>query len=272
MQFTDSHCHLDFPELEQQLPTLINVCQQQGIHRIIVPSVEPNNWQKVLELTDLTTSEFTVLAATGIHPWYIQPLDGNALDQLEQFVHQHQHQLCAIGETGIDGTIAQQQDNLLQQKHFFEYQIDLANRYQLPLIIHHRKSHLETVHHLKQVKPDYGGVIHGFSGSYQQAKAYLDLGLKLGIGGTISYERAKKTINTVKRLPITSIVLETDAPAMPLSGYQGQANSPLRLIDIFTLLSNIRTEPAPELAKQLELNIEELFTGCYSKSLSGEAT
>ncbi len=259
LKFTDSHCHLDFPELSTDLTELLSRCQAQGIHRYIVPSISPTNWQSVLELADLSTDQIKILPATGIHPWYLDGLNDDALILLTDTVKANRDKIVAIGETGIDGKIADEFDNMAKQCKFFEYQLALANNEKLPLIIHHRKSHQELVTILKRSVPNSGGVVHGFSGSYQQAKHYLDLGLKLGIGGTISYERAKKTIKTISKLPLDSIVLETDAPAMPLSGYQGQPNSPLRLINVFELLVDIRTESEQDIAQQIEVNLDQLF-------------
>ena len=256
MHFTDSHVHLDFSAFNSSRAQLISQCQQQGIKRFIVPSVAPSNWQQVLELAQQFNGIFP---AIGFHPWYLKGLSVESFTDYEQFIATHQSKLIALGEMGLDGVIAKEQNNLNQQVEFFERQLLLANQFQLPVIVHHRRTHEETLTILKKMKPQKGGIIHAFSGSYQQASRYIDLGFKLGIGGTISYQRAKKTINAIKRLPIESLVLETDAPAMPLSGYQGQDNSLLRLLDIFDYLDEIRTEPKEQLAQQLEQNIDQLF-------------
>lgn len=267
MKFTDSHCHVDFSAFSDSRPDLLRNCQSVGIHQLLVPSVSPSNWQNVLHLSSLSTPQLALLPALGIHPWYLADLNDLALEQLSDVVHVNRNKIVAIGETGIDGKIAEEYDNLTQQQHFFDYHLQLANAEQLPLIIHHRKSHHTLLACMKRTAPKYGGVVHAFSGSYQQAKQYLDLGLHLGIGGTISYERAKKTINTVRKLPLTSIVLETDAPAMPLHGFQGEANSPLRLINVFDLLVGIRAESALEIAQQIELNVTALLRRHHPKTL-----
>jgi len=285
--FTDTHCHLDFPEFSPIKNKLLHACHKQGIKRLIVPSVAPDNWQKVLDLcssnlainteqrikpshsatqssmskNSISKSSMKLLPALGIHPWYLQTLDDESLQQLDDMVKLNRQYMVAIGETGIDGTIAEQQDNLKKQQYFFDHQISLAQKYELPMIIHHRKSHPITLQMLKAKSLAYGGIIHGFSGSYQQAKAYLDAGLLLGIGGTITYERAKKTINTVKKLPLASLVLETDAPSMPLQGHQGQPNSPLMTKVVFDALCLLRNEEPLEVAQQLEKNVDQLF-GC----------
>jgi TatD DNase family protein len=170
----------------------------------------------------------------------------------------------AIGEAGIDGVIAQAENNLAQQIQIFEQQLNLAKSYQLPIIVHHRKSHQHIVAMLRQKNLTKGGIIHAFSGNYQQACQYIDLGFKLGIGGTITYPRAEKTIKAIKRLPLASLVLETDAPSMPLYGFQGQDNSPLQLIKVFQALVGIRSESAGELAHALESNINTVLASAKS--------
>jgi len=259
MQFSDSHCHLDFAEFKPDLQQLLTQCSQQAIHRCVIPSIAPNNWQTVLNLVQQPDNPVQLFAALGIHPWFLNDLNNSHLNDLSSQVKQHKQHIIAIGEAGIDGKIAEQFNNFDKQMHFFEQQLILAQDEQLPIIIHHRRSHQHIVPLLKQHNVDKTGVIHAFSGSYQQATQYIDLGYKLGVGGTITYPRAKKTINAIKRLPLTSLVLETDAPAMPLAGYQDQRNSPLQITEIFKTLATIRTENEQQLAKQLELNIEDLF-------------
>ena len=264
---TDSHCHLDFSELTPQRDQLLAQCYQAGIKRIIVPAVSPKNWKSVIELSKGNTALNTncasnipqILPCVGIHPWYLSGLTYQDIDKLSQTIQQHHTKIVAIGETGIDGKIAKQQANLAKQVAFFVAHIHLANQYKLPLIVHHRSSHPLIYAQLKQTPAHYGGIIHAFSGSYQQAKHYIDLGFKLGIGGTISYQRAQKTINTLRKLPLNSIVLETDAPAMPLSGFQGQANTPLKVVNVFQLLCQQRSESPEEIARAIECNIDNVL-------------
>ena len=264
MIFTDSHCHLDFPELFQQLPQLLTKCSDKNIKRIVIPSVDPNNWQNVLDLSQQHQSTHCqLLACLGIHPWFLDSLSALDLSNLTKLATEQQTELAAIGETGIDLTIAEQslepEKHLAKQIDFFEYQLHLANQLNLPVIIHHRKSHQHIVPILKKMKVKKAGIIHAFSGSFEQAKNYLDLGFKLGIGGTITYPRALKTIKTVTKLPLQSLVLETDAPAMPLNNFQGQVNTPLRILDIFQALIALRSEPKREIAAQLEKNVAQVF-------------
>jgi len=275
---TDTHCHIDFEYFDDDRDTLLQHCYQVGIHRMIIPAIAPSNWQKVLTLTNKVDNANTPLssptktcqlfAALGIHPWFLHDLNESALMQLTDVVATHSQHLAAIGETGIDLVIAEKYKNLTQQIMFFEHQLSLSNQYNLPIIIHHRRSHELTIDLLKKYKINAGGVIHAFSGSYQQAKTYIDLGFKLGVGGTITYDRAKKTISAIKKLPLESLLLETDAPSMPLQGFQGEHNSPLRLINILNALHTIRPENIDVLAQSLENNVSTLFFKRNPKTLT----
>jgi TatD DNase family protein len=295
MQFTDSHCHLDFTEFKNNRSELLSQCEQRNINRIIVPSVNPENWQRVLSLPAQAHSSEAIYSKVngkvkiscclGIHPWFII-LQGNSLNnvsvknidlafyerQLKQAVKTQSNtnshdNIVAIGECGIDvfkakkNTESEQAltDNLNLQQAFFEMQLHIAKQYDLPVVVHHCQSHQLILPLLKKVKLSRAGVIHAFSGSYQQAKDYVDLGFKLGIGGTITYPRSKKTINAVKRVPLSSLLLETDAPAMPPFGQQGLVNTPLNLITVFKALCTIRDEPEALIAEQIESNVEQLF-------------
>jgi TatD DNase family protein len=280
MQFTDSHCHLDDAAFgydsvnnddSDKLSALLTQCQQLDIHRIIIPSIAPDNFDKVLQLCKKYHHKpIQLYPCLGIHPWFLANLTDKDLNLLAQKVEQAQTSIVAIGEIGIDGAISKRAEcpekNLAKQQHFFDFQLNLAKQKQLPVIIHHRQSHDKIIPLLKRYQLEKSGVIHGFSGSYQQAKSYIDLGYKLGVGSTITYARAKKTINCLKRLPLTSLVLETDAPSMPLSkeileikNEQQSVNSPINLVRIFAALTQIRAEPPSDIAAQLEKNIEQLF-------------
>ncbi len=250
MQFTDSHCHLDFIEFDSSRQQLIAACHDANIQRFIVPGITAKRWSRVLQLCQEYPCAKPCL---GLHPWWIDKATPADLQRLQHYLSTEK--VYAVGEIGIDGAIA----DIEKQSDYFAQQLEIANQFQLPVIIHHRKSHHLIRPLLKQSKPQHSGVIHAFSGNYQQAKVYLDLGFKLGIGGTISYQRAKTTRATVAKLPLESILLETDAPAMPLQGFQGEINSPLQINNVFTHLCRLRSEPAHQIAEQIENNVEQLF-------------
>lgn len=138
-------------------------------------------------------------------------------------------------------------------------QLKLAKRYDLPVILHSRRTHDKLAMHLKRHDLPRTGVVHGFSGSLQQAERFVQLGYKIGVGGTITYPRASKTRDVIAKLPLASLLLETDAPDMPLNGFQGQANRPEQAARVFAVLCELRPEPADEIAQALLNNTYTLF-------------
>lgn len=139
------------------------------------------------------------------------------------------------------------------------WHLQLAIEFNKPVILHSVRAHHYLLPILKKYRPQRGGVIHAFSGSYETAKQYWDAGFYLGIGGTISYERAAKTRAAVQQMPLESLVLETDAPDMPLQGTQGQRNSPEKLLEIAHCLAALRAQSVEQIAQQTSANTWKLF-------------
>ncbi|HDL1712891.1 TPA: TatD family hydrolase, partial [Mannheimia haemolytica] len=146
-----------------------------------------------------------------------------------------------------------------KQCEFLEAQLSLAKKFNLPVNLHSRKSHDQLFVFLKKAQLTKTGVVHGFAGSYEQAKRFVDLGYKIGVGGTITYERANKTREAIRKLPLESLLLETDSPDMPVFGFQGQPNRPERLLVTFNSLCELRTESPNLIAETIWQNSERLF-------------
>lgn len=252
MKLIDTHCHLDFAAFDEDRKGLLEVLPTKGITKIVNPSVSFENWQRVL---DLAASVEMVHPALGIHPMFLDNAETSHIDDLRRLIEHHRQAVVAVGECGLDLS----QDNIEQQRFYFAEQLKIAQDFDLPVIIHHRKSHHLLLPFLKKYRVAKGGVIHAFSGSYEQAMQYIELGFKLGIGGTITYDRAEKTRETITRVPLEALVLETDAPDMPIHGRQGKRNSPEYLGEIFTVLSLLTEVPGPELESQLLKNSCGLF-------------
>ncbi|WP_404393802.1 TatD family hydrolase [Pseudoalteromonas phenolica] len=252
MQFIDTHCHLDFDEFKGDFQNHVYRANQLGIHGFVVPGITFKQSQTLLSFKQHNPG---VYIAFGLHPYFMAEHQGGDFEQLKRLAIEHREQLVAIGECGIDASIA----DIEKQQALFVEHIKLANYLSLPLIVHHRQSHHLIMQAFKQVQPKWGGVIHAFSGSLQQAQAYIKLGFKLGVGGTITYERANKTKQALAQVPLDSLVLETDAPSMPLAGYQGQVNLPERLKAVFDCLVAIRSESEFEITEQVYASSCSLF-------------
>ncbi len=260
MLFIDCHCHLDFAAFDADRDHLLMECGRVGIKQILVPGVDPQQW---LSAKKLFRHCENIYRSIGLHPWWIdrvlknQDLD-NFLTRLRQQVISAlaEKNSVAIGECGLDMLRAPPLG--LQQK-IFELHLSIAAETSLPLIIHCHKAHNEVMVHLNAHNLAAGGVIHGFSGSYELAKQYWNKGFHLGIGGTITYDRAQKTRDAVKKLPLDALLLETDAPDMPLQGEQGQRNSPINILRIAQTLAELRGESLENIATQTTRNAQKLF-------------
>src|SRR5690606_18969581 len=205
-----------------------------------------------------------VFGATGMHPWWGKGLlsgdDCRARggERGEALGRALVPESCvAPGECGLDKL---KEVNLEQQQRLFAMQVELASELELPLIIHCCKAHNEVIALLRRHRLPAGGVIHAFSGSTQIAETYVELGFRLGIGGTITYERARKTRQAVANVPLTALLLESDAPDIPLCGRQGERNSPQYLPDIAQVLAQLRGPPLEEMMLQTSDNSRRLFT------------
>jgi TatD DNase family protein len=200
-----------------------------------------------------------MLWAAGLHPWWVKDyLANHTVDDLSQalIINMQDKKCVALGETGLDAIIDL---DLSIQVTCLEVHIKLAQQFSKPLILHSRKTHAELISILKKVQLNPTGVVHAFSGSYEQAKAFIDAGLYLGIGGVITYERANKTREAVKKIPLEYLLLETDAPDMPLQGQQGEINSPINVVSIANHLAELKQEPLDHIARITTENAHRLF-------------
>lgn len=253
LRLFDTHCHLDFSIFEREFEHHLHLARQQGVEKIMIPAVGPSNWQRVAELANGYPELYFAL---GFHPCFLSTSSPADIDELEQKLLQKPAQCVALGECGLD--FATDIAPALQET-MFEMQLELAKRARLPLILHSRKAHNRLIQLLKKHQFNQGGVLHAFSGSVQQANQFIELGFKIGVGGVITYPRANKTRLTIAALPIESLVLETDAPDMPLNGFQGQANHPQKLPIILQTLALLKNQSEQTVADVLWKNSHSLF-------------
>lgn len=245
----DTHCHLDLPELAAAQALHWQQAQQAGVGALVIPAVQQSAWQNLLALQQQQPHWHIAL---GIHPWWAAEHSPDAVAVLDQLLTAHSSVITAVGEIGLDFALAEA--SFAMQQQLFAAQLLLAKQHNKPVILHHRKSQPQLLAELKRQQFGGGGILHAFSGSQQQAMAFIDLGFKLGIGGTITYERAEKTRKTAQKLPLESFVIETDAPAMPLAGFQGEVNTPAQLALVFDAFCQLRPEPREQVAATLWQN------------------
>ena len=244
----DSHCHFDFPQFDGKRQQLWQQARAVGVEQLIIPAIGQANFARVQRLCQQQKHWHPAYA---LHPMFTHQRED--LQSLSTFLEQD---AIAVGECGLD-YVSNSQDKK-QQQYYFAAQLELAQHYQLPVIIHARKAVEEVLLALAQ-RANIQGVIHSFSGSLQQAERALSLGFKLGLGGPVTYPRAKRLRSLFQHLPLSAWLLETDAPDQPLHGYQGQINHPAQIHLLLETAAQLRSESRAELAAQFYQNSCQLF-------------
>lgn len=260
--FIDSHCHFDFSVFNSERKQIWQRCEAQGLKALLIPGVHPEQWRDAQAcVDDFPTMYFSV----GLHPWYLDKIGVGEEDSEHTFWSSYQEQLkrylhhpqcVAIGECGLDKSISAP---MPLQQQVLEAHLQWCIDWNKPLILHCVKAHAELLALLKKYPLAKGGVIHAFSGSIDIAREYHKLGFCLGAGGTITYERARKTRHAFSEIPASAILLETDAPDMPIAGRQGEPNSPEYLLEIAKVLAELRSETMSEIGRYTSKNFQRLF-------------
>ncbi len=251
--FIDTHCHLDFAVFDEKRSDILQNCMSHDVRQMIIPGVSQCRWDSIL---GCVRENKGLYAALGIHPGFIGVND-ILLEPLQKKLEDNSDIIVAIGEIGLDYFSGDSGDSV--QSDVFNQQVILAKELKLPLILHVRKAHDEVTKIIKQQHFTYGGIVHCYSGSLQQAGRYLDLGFRLGIGGVITYERSHRLQKIISVLPLSSFVLESDAPDIPICGKEHQPNSPEYIPHIFKSFCNYRSESTDILKEKVFLNTLELF-------------
>lgn len=256
MRLIDTHTHLDFPDFDADRTELLVRSRDLGVEKLLVLGVYHANWQR---LWDLVQREDGLYAAFGLHPVYLLQHRPEHLSELRNWLHRlaDHPRCCAVGEIGLDYFL-EQLDRTAQQA-LFEAQLQLAAEFELPALIHVRRAHAATIATLKRARLTRGGIIHAFAGSVEEAREYLKLGFKLGLGGAPTWPQAKRLRQVVGQLPLEAIVLETDAPDMAPAMHPKQRNSPEHLPAICTALAELMAITPAELAAASSRNAAELF-------------
>ena len=217
MVLTDTHTHLYLDEFSQDLDKVINRAFAKKVTRLFLPSISCKHFKSMFNLKNQFPKN--VFLMSGLHPCYVDENYKFELDQVKKFLDNND--IVAVGEIGID--LYWKKDNLDLQINIFKEQIDIANKYNLPVVIHCRESFTEILKVLKNKKVNYGGVFHCFTGTIEDAKQVIDLGFKLGIGGVVTFKNGKID-KFLDQIDIKHIVLETDSPYLAPTPHRGKRN------------------------------------------------
>jgi TatD DNase family protein len=254
----DTHCHLDAAEFDADRDAVREAARQVGVTRCVIPAVHAGHWPEVAQLAEQHGDAY----ALGIHPLYVPQAQEADLLALDQALHERagDPRLVAVGEIGLDFFVPELCTPDMRERQWFFYtaQLKLAQKHGLPVILHVRRSADLLLKGLRQCRIT-SGIAHAFNGSSQQAQAFVDMGFALGFGGTLTYERSLQLRRLVCELPLSALVLETDAPDIPphwlyqtaeqraLGAAQGR-NSPAELPRIAQVLAGLRGVPLVDLA------------------------
>jgi TatD DNase family protein len=209
MSWIDSHCHLDAREFDADRADVVRRARDAGVLQIVLPAVAVWNFDSVRRLAH----EHRFCYALGIHPLCVDDARDEDIDTLHAAVRQHRDdpRLVGIGEIGLDHFIPGL--DRAKQERFYVAQLKLAVEFDLPVIVHVRRSADTLLKHLRRIPAR--GIAHAFNGSEQQAQFFIELGFKLGFGGAMTFDRALQIRRLVQSVPDEAIVLETDSPDIP---------------------------------------------------------
>jgi len=252
--FIDSHCHLNFSCFDIQREMLLKTLRENNITKLIVPATHRAEWEQVSQLCKKNANLYYAL---GYHPHFLAYYDQGDLQYLQRLLENRDAKCVAVGEIGLDKFA---KTSMEIQEVIFTEQLKIAQQLALPVILHVVQKQGRTLDILRQQNFTQGGVYHAFSGSKEVALAFIKLGFKIGVGGVITYPNSVKTKAAIAALPLESLVLETDAPGMPIYRQEQADNSPLNLLHIFAALLTLRSESEKDLSSQLYLNTRSLFS------------
>jgi TatD DNase family protein len=251
MNLFDTHCHLDVPEFDADRNAIMQKCTRLGITRVLVPAIARATWGALL---DLCSSHDMLFPALGLHPVFITQHEPGDVDELRKQIQAVRP--VAVGEIGLDFYI--DDPDKPAQLALCQAQLEVAQEFDLPVLLHVRKAHEDMLGLLKQTTVK-GGIVHAYNGSLQQAERYLSMGFRFGFGGTMTYENAARIHRLARELPLEAIVLETDAPDMVVAQHRGERNSPEYLPLCRDALAKLRGVAADEIAAQTTSNANQVL-------------
>lgn len=246
----DTHCHLIDPQFKHDLKEVVSRASSAGVKIIINIGYDVDT---SIAATEMNKIYNWVLPAIGIHPSETVEESLNQMEFIDNLCRNKN--IIAIGETGLDYYRNYAPKDA--QQRLFRQHINLARKYNLPLIIHTRNSIDDTIRILKE-EDYYKGVFHCYSGTYEQAKRIMDMGFYLGFGGVLTFSKNMRDV--FQRIPIDFVVFETDAPFLAPAGYRGRRNEPAFIFEALNSASSIKGLPSEKIDQITDNNACRLFS------------
>lgn len=247
----DTHAHYDDKAFDSDREELLNFMHESGVLGIVNASADINSSLSSVKLSEKYPYVF---AAVGVHPENLDDLSEDYTETLKKLATEHK-KVVAIGEIGLDYHF--RSDNKEKQIEVFENQVKLANLLDLPVIVHDREAHKDTFDILKKHNPK--GIVHCFSGSVEMAKEIIKLGMKLGIGGVLTFKNAKTVVEVARQIPLKHLVLETDAPYLAPVPFRGKRCNSSYIKYVAEKIAEIKNISAEEVYKETFENALEVY-------------
>lgn len=248
----DTHVHLDDPDYKEDFLQVVARMKSAGVSRVTNVGYDLPSSERSVNLAE--DHDF-MYATIGIHPHNAEKANDETWETLLRLVKQPK--VLAWGEIGLD--YYRDLSPRLVQKEVFIHQINLANQVGLPIVIHNRDAHQDVMEIVKTHPPQYGGIFHCYSGSWEMAKVLLNMGFYLSFAGPVTYKNARHTVEVAKHAPLDRILVETDSPYLTPEPRRGKRNEPTYVVEVVRKLAEIRSMPFEELAMQTMRNAEEIF-------------
>ncbi len=253
MKLIDSHTHLDMPQFRKDVERVIESAWNSGLVAMVTVGISPESSRAALEIS---RKHQNIFCTVGLHPHGAHDLTDEEATLLKELAADEN--VVAWGEIGLDYYRNRSPRDF--QQLCFRQQIQLARECKLPVVIHDRDAHDDTLRILKEESAhEIGGVFHCFSGDWAFARKCLDIGFYISIPGTVTYNNADKQREVVRKCPLNRLMVETDAPYLTPVPYRGKRNEPSYVVLTARKMAEIRGMPLEELAEHLTNNTVSLF-------------
>ncbi len=263
--FVDTHLHVADAKYDSDRQAVLDRAAAAGVTTLVEIAESPDTWEAAVSLADKNPF---IYASLGIHPHHAHEAGPDHWPSLSTKLREllKHPKVVAVGEFGLD--YFRMQNTKEQQEYLFRQQLDLARETGKPIVIHCRDAHEDTRRVLKEYYPDASyarhcpepkGVIHCFTGTWEDAQTYLFHGFMLGIDGPVTYPNSKVLQENVVRLPLERLVLETDSPYLPPQTQRGQRNEPAAIPVIAAMIGSLKYKPTEDVARQTTANAKALF-------------